>query len=35
MKGLKILKTDEISNLCEGSEEESETDTYKNFEVDI
>ena len=24
-----------ISNLCEGSEEESEIDNYKNFEVDI
>ena len=28
-------KFDEISNLCEGSEEEAETDDFKNFEVDI
>ena len=26
---------DEISNLCEGSEEEPEIDDFKNFEVDI
>ena len=26
---------DEISNLCEGSEEESEIDNFKNFEVNI
>ena len=26
---------DEISNLCEGSEDEAEIDKFKNFEVDI
>ena len=30
-----IDKFDEISNLCEGSEEEAEIDDFKNFEVDI
>ena len=30
-----IENFDELSNLCEGSEEESEIDNYKNFEVDI
>ena len=30
-----IDKFDEISNLCEGSEEESEIDDFKNVEVDI
>ena len=30
-----IDKFDEISNLCEGSEEEAEIDNFKNFEVDI
>ena len=29
-----IDKFDEISNLCEGSEEEVEIDDFKNFEVD-
>ena len=28
-------KFDEISNLCEGSEEEAEIDDFKKFEVDI
>ena len=28
-------KFDEISNLCEVSEEEAEIDDFKNFEVDI
>ena len=30
-----IDKFDEISNLCEGSEEEAEIEDFKNFEVDI
>ena len=30
-----IDKFDEISNLCESSEEEAEIDNFKNFEVDI
>ena len=30
-----IENFDEISNLCEDSEEESEIANYKNFEVDI
>ena len=30
-----IDKFDEISNLCEGSEEEAEIDDFKNFELDI
>ena len=30
-----IDKFDEISNLCEGSEEEAEIDDFKNFEIDI
>ena len=35
-EGLEDIENfDEISNLCEGSEEESEIDNYKNFEVDI
>ena len=35
-EGLEDIENfDEISNLCEGSEEESEIDNYKDFEVDI
>ena len=35
-EGLEDIENfNEISNLCEGSEEESENDNYKNFEVDI
>ena len=35
-EGLEDIENfDEISNLCEGSKEESEIDNYKNFEVDI
>ena len=30
-----IENFDELLNLCEGSEEESEIDNYKNFDVDI
>ena len=35
-EGLEDIENfDEISNLCEGSEDESEIDNFKNFEVDI
>ena len=35
-EGLEDIENfDEISNLCEGSEEEFEIDNYKDFEVDI
>ena len=30
-----IDRLDEISNLCNGSEDEAETDDFKNFEIDI
>ena len=35
-EGLEDIENfDEVSNLCEGSEEEFEIDNYKGFEVDI
>ena len=35
-EGLEDIENfDEISNLCEGSEEEFEIDNYKDFKVDI
>ena len=35
-EGLEDIENfDEVSNLCEGSEDESEIDNFKNFEVDI
>ena len=30
-----IDRLDEVSNLCNGSEDEAETDDFKNFEIDI
>ena len=30
-----IDRLDEISNLCDGSEDEAEIDNFKNFEMDI
>ena len=30
-----IDRLDEISNLCDGSENEAEIDNFKNFEMDI
>ena len=35
LKDKALDKFDEISNLCEGSEEEAEIDDFKNFELDI